>query len=292
MAYYGGIDATPLFVMLLGEFANWTVGADSDGLDGRCASCAGSRLPWTGSCSSGDKDGDGFLEYERCERRRLMNTRWKDSWNGITFADGRIARPPIALAEVQGYAYAAASRGHAWPGSSGDTCSAADWTQRANAAEGCIQRTVLARGPGWYALGLDRHKRPIDSLASNMGHCLGQQHHRAGARFLRRWKLLSPELFSGWGSALLASSMAAYNPMSSERLVWRHDDAICAAGLLRYSLVEARTTGRVGGAGRGQPLRAHRLPELYCGFDRREYPGPVPFRRRARRRPGRPRPRC
>ena len=270
--YYGSADATPLFVMLLGELRRWGLAsAEVEAL----LPHADRALEWIERY--GDRDGDGFVEYQRSTDRGLLNQGWKDSWDGVTFADGRTAEPPIALAEVQGYAYAAyVARAHLAL-EQGDTATARRLADRAVALRTAFNERFWLPDRGWYALALDRDKRPVDSLASNIGHCLwtgivdeDKARHVADC-------LLSPEMFNGWGVRTLATSMGAYNPMSYHNgSVWPHDNALIAAGLMRYGFVEHAqrvTTGILDAA----TAFGGRLPELFCGFDRSEYPAPVPY---------------
>jgi glycogen debranching enzyme len=269
---YGTVDATPLFVMLLGELRRWGLAtAEVDAL----VPAADRALDWI--VEYGDRDGDGFVEYERATDRGLLHQGWKDSFDAISFADGRFAEPPIALCEVQGYAYSAyLSRAHLARERQDDEA-AERWAQRAANLKHAFNERFWLPDRGWYALGLDRDKRPIDALASNMGHCLWtgivdeDKAHEVAAR------LLSADMFTGWGIRTLARSMVRYNPVSYHNgSVWPHDSAIVAAGLARYGFVEeaqAVATGLLDAA-------AHfhgRLPELFCGFDREEFPTPVQY---------------
>jgi glycogen debranching enzyme len=225
----------------------------------------------------GDRDGDGFVEYERATDRGLQNQGWKDSWDGITFADGRLPEAPIALCEVQGYVYAAYRARAALAREAGDEQTAEQWCDRAAALKSAFNERFWLPDRGWYALALDRDKRPVDACASNMGHCLwsGIVDDDRAARVAGH--LLSPEMFTGWGVRTLSSAMGAYDPVSYHNgSVWPHDNAIVVAGLMRYGFVEEaqriaeallQTAGHFGG----------RLPELFCGFDRSEYPEPVPY---------------
>lgn len=270
--YYGSIDSTPLFVMLLGELESW--GADP--ADVRALLPAADRaLDWI--AQFGDRDGDGYVEYERATPQGLRNQGWKDSFDGVTFADGRIADTPIALAEVQAYAYAAYLARARIAARDGDAGTAERWTDRARSLRTAFNRDFWLPERGWFALGLDCDKRPIDSLASNMGHCLwtGIVDEDKAAQVAEH--LLSPEMFTGWGVRTLASSMSAYNPMSYHNgSVWPHDNALVAAGLMRYGFVEHAqriATGLIDAAG----FFGGRLPELFCGFDRTEFEAPIPY---------------
>ncbi len=271
-AYFGSVDATPLFVMLLGELQRW---GGKDSAISALLPHADRALEWI--CQYGDADGDGFVEYARKTSRGLVNQGWKDSWDGINFADGTIAEAPIALAEVQGYTYAAYRARASLAAQAGDNKGATLWRKKAKQLKREFNAQFWVADKGWYAVGLDRDKRQIDSLASNIGHCLwtGIVDKDKAASVARH--LMSPDMFSGWGIRTLASSMAAFNPMSYHNgSVWPHDNAICAAGLMRYGFVEhaQRVTRAIIEASR---LFGYRLPELFCGFARDEFSTPVPY---------------
>ncbi len=270
--YYGSVDATPLFVQLLGELALW--GADPTDV-AELLPAADRALDWIQRY--GDRDDDGFVEYQRATETGLLNQGWKDSFDGVPFADGRLAEPPIALAEVQGYTYAAYVARSRLAEQAGDRESAVRWADRARSLKEAFNRDFWMAERGWFALGLDRDKCPIDSLASNMGHCLwtGIVDEDKAAQVAEH--LLSPEMFTGWGVRTLASSMAAYNPMSyHDGSVWPHDNALIAAGLMRYGFVE-QAQRIAGGLIDAAAFFGGRLPELFCGFDRAEFPAPVPY---------------
>ncbi len=270
--YYGSIDATPLFVMLLGELRRW-------GLERRIADellpHADRALNWI--VSYGDRDGDGFVEYARATELGLANQGWKDSFDGITFADGRIAEPPIALAEVQGYAYAAyLARSH-FCTERDDAEGAAFWAQKAQDLKEKFNRAFWIPDKGYFALGLDKDKRQIDALASNMGHCLWTGIVDAGKAAAVARQLTGPDMFTGFGIRTLGASCGAYNPMSYHNgSVWPHDNAICAAGLMRYGFVREAQQVAVGILQAAEYFGG-RLPELFCGFDRAEFAQPVRY---------------
>ena len=270
--YYGTVDATPLFVMLLGELRRW--GLDREIVD-ELLPHADRALDWI--VNYGDRDGDGFVEYGRSTELGLANQGWKDSFDGITFADGTIAEPPIALAEVQGYAYAAFLAKSHFCTEREDIAGAEYWAQRAQDLKDRFNQAFWMPEKGYFALGLDGQKRQIDSLASNMGHCLWTGIVDAGKAPAVAKALTGPDMFSGYGIRTLASSSAAFNPMSYHNgSVWPHDNAICAAGLMRYGFVtEAQQvfTGILEAA----EAFGGRLPELFCGFDRAEFAEPVSY---------------
>jgi glycogen debranching enzyme len=270
--YYGSVDATPLFVMLLGELRRW--GLDRDVAD-ELLPHADRALDWI--VHYGDQDGDGFVEYARTTELGLANQGWKDSSDGITFADGTMAEPPIALAEVQGYVYAAfLARSHLCAERE-DLDGATNWAQRAQDLKDRFNRAFWMPEKGYFALGLDAQKRQIDSLASNMGHCLWTGIADAAKAASAASHLTGPEMFSGFGIRTLASSSAAFNPMSYHNgSVWPHDNAICAAGLMRYGFVEQAQQVFAGILEAAEAFGG-RLPELFCGFERAEFPEPVSY---------------
>jgi glycogen debranching enzyme len=270
--YYGTVDATPLFVILLGELRRW--GVDPKEVDALLAN-ADRALEWL--VNYGDRDGDLFVEYQRATDRGLANQGWKDSHDAVTFADGTLAQPPIALCEIQGYAYSAflARAYFAWE--IGDEKARQRWLGRASRLRDAFNEQFWLPDRGWYAMALDRQKRTVDSLTSNIGHCLWTGIvDKDKAPSIVEW-LMSPEMFSGWGIRTLSSSMGAYNPISYHNgSVWPHDNAIIAAGLMRYGFVsEAQRVASALLA--AADAFGGRLPELFCGFDRSEYPLPVPF---------------
>jgi glycogen debranching enzyme len=270
--YYGSVDATPLFVMLLGELRRW--GLERRVID-ELLPHADRALDWIGQY--GDKDGDGFVEYQRATDLGLANQGWKDSFDGVTFASGELPEPPIALAEVQGYVYAAYLAKSHFCAERGDPDGAADWAQRAEELKEAFNREFWLSDKGYFALGLDRDKRPIDALASNMGHCLWTGIVDAGKAAAVARNLTGPEMFSGYGIRTLATSNVAYNPMSYHNgSVWPHDNSICAAGLMRYGFVrEAQQVAMA--ILEAAEWFGGRLPELFCGFDRTEFGEPVAY---------------
>jgi glycogen debranching enzyme len=270
--YYGTADATPLFVMLLGELRRWSIASSQ--VDALLPS-ADRALAWIEQY--GDRDGDGFVEYERSTEVGLVNQGWKDSWDGVNAADGALAETPIALCEVQGYVYSAyVARSHFAYGA-GDDAATEYWADKADAIKAAFNEQFWLPDRGWFAVALDGAKRPVDALTSNIGHCLwtGIVDEEKAAQVAEH--LMSPEMFTGWGVRTLASSMGRYNPMSYHNgSVWPHDSVLVATGLMRYGFVEEAQqigTGLLDAA----TAFGGRLPELFCGFDRSEYSSPVPY---------------
>ena len=270
--YYGSHDATPLFVMLAASYHERT---------GDTAFIAGlwkhieAALHWMEKF--GDIDGDGFLEYQRMSPTGLVQQGWKDSQDSVFHADGRLADGPIALCELQAYAYAAWEGASALAQAVGRVKLAHLWSERAARLRGQFDQAFWCESPGSYALALDGHKRPCAVRASNAGHVLlaglaEPQHARRVAAHLT-----DREGFSGWGIRTLATCEARYNPMSYHNgSVWPHDNAMIAAGFARYGLRDEALTVLSGLFDASYFMDLHRLPELFCGFPRR--PGESPTR--------------
>ncbi|GLV52330.1 amylo-alpha-1,6-glucosidase [Thermobispora bispora] len=272
--YYGSVDATPLFVMLLGELRRW--GLHDEAVD-ELLPAADAALRWIEEY--GEKQGpiEGLLWYRRKTDQGLQNQGWKDSFDGINYADGRLAKAPIALAEVQGYVYAAYTARYHFAVEAGDEETARRCAQRANRIRRLFNELFWLSDRGYYAVGIDGAGRPIDSLASNMGHCLwtGIVDEDKAPSVVHH--LMSDEMFTGFGIRTLASNMGAYNPMSYHNgSVWPHDNALIVSGLVRYGFVEEAQRVTLGLLDAAEEFGG-RLPELFCGFDRKEFPVPVPY---------------
>jgi len=270
--YYGTADATPLYVMLLGELRRW--GLAKEAVD-QLLPHAEAALAWI--VDYGDRDGDGYVEYQRSSDRGLQNQGWKDSFDGVRFANGDLPKTPIALCEVQGYVYGAYLAGAYFAEEAGNLDAAAKWRQRATELKRRFNEDFWLDDRGWFAMGLDTDKNPIDALASNMGHCLWTGIVDEDKAALVGERLLSPEMFSGWGIRTLASTMTGYNPVSYHcGSVWPHDNAIIAAGLMRYGMVE-HAQRVITALFDGAATQRGRLPELYSGLDRSELPTVVSY---------------
>lgn len=270
--YYGSVDATPLFVMVLGTVSRWGFAKETIAA---LLPHADRALDWIRNY--GDRDGDGFVEYERLNDQGLINQGWKDSWDGVNFADGTLAEPPIALCEVQAYVYIA-YLARAWMAyDAGDKALGNELADRAAHLKKQFNEQFWIPERGYYAIALDGRKRQVDACASNMGHCLwfGLVDEDKAPQVAER--LLSPEMFSGWGVRTLASDMGAYNPASYHNgSVWPHDNAIITAGLLRYGFV-AEAQRIATSLFEAAEYSGGRLPELFCGFSRERLTAPVPY---------------
>ena len=270
--YYGTVDATPLFVFVLGELARW--GALPDDAD-QLIEAADRAIGWIER--DGDRDGDGFVEYARLNDFGLVNQGWKDSWDGINFADGTLAEPPIALCEVQGYVYAAYLARAQLATLRGAEATAAAMNEKAAELKARFNERFWMPERRCFAVALDRDKRQVDACTSNIGHCLwsGIVDDDKAADVAAR--LMTEHMFTGWGVRTLASDMGAYNPASYHNgSIWPHDNAIVAAGLMRYGFTE-EAQRVIAGQFDAAVHFGGRLPELFCGFDRSEYPEPVTY---------------
>ena len=269
---FGSVDPTPLFVMLLGELRRWGLAPE---LVERLLPHADRALEWI--AEFGDSDGDGYVEYQRATDRGRLHQGWRDAPDAIRTADGSVGHPPIALAEVQGYVYSAyVARSH-FAREAGDDAGEKRWRAKANALRAAFNRDFWVEEHGYLAMALDHDKRPLDAMSSTAGHCLWTgilDEDKAAAVAAR---LVSRDLFTGWGVRTLGRSMTGYNPISYQNgSVWPHDNAIVAAGLMRYGFVEEAhqvILGMLDAAG----ALGGRLPELFAGFDRDELPFPVSY---------------
>ncbi len=271
--YYGSIDATPLFVVLLAEYVRWT---GDVALVRELWPAAQAGLAWMQAY--GDRDGDGYLEYATRSPLGLTNQGWKDSGDAVTHADGTLAEPPIALVEVQGYAYAAYQGAAQLAALLGLADEAARWQRAASSLREVFNRDFWLESEAFYALALDGQKRPCQVISSNPGHCLwaGIIDERRGPTTAKR--LLADDMFSGWGIRTMSARECRYNPMSYHNgSVWPHDNAFACAGFRRYRLPDHSVTVASALFEAARSFEHGRMPELFCGFDRRPGHGPIAY---------------
>ncbi len=269
--YYGSADATPLFVLLAGKWLERT--ADLEGLRELWPHVE-RALEWIERY--GDLDGDGFVEYRKRSPHGLDNQGWKDSGDSVSHAGGALAEPPIALCEVQGYVYAAWQAASFMAGALGMGSKAAAFRRKAAELRKKVEKVFWSRELGSYALALDGKKRPCLVRASNAGHLLfaGLPSRPRAARVAE--VLFSEDMFSGWGVRTLARGEARYNPMSYHNgSVWPHDNALVGMGLARYGRKDLAGVILGGLFDASLYVDLGRLPELFCGFPRREGEGPT-----------------
>jgi glycogen debranching enzyme len=271
--YYGSVDATPLWLILLHEAWRWTGDLD---LARDLLPHAERALDWI--ARYGDQDGDGFVEYSRTSPKGLVNQGWKDSGDGVPFPDGRLPEPPIALVEVQGYVYDAKLRMAELFRHLGQAERGAALRREASELRNRIRAAFWMEKLGTFALALDGRKRPIPTATSNAGHLLWsrvptpEMARRVSAR------LLEADFFSGWGVRTLSASHPVFNPMSYHNgSIWPHDNAILVLGMAlnghgRAALPIVRALYEA-----GVHSEFLRLPELYCGMARQRGPRPVDY---------------
>lgn len=263
--YYGSVDATPLFIMLMGRYFERT--GDLQTVRGLWPNVV-AALRWIDG--PGDPDRDGFVEYARRSPTGLDNQGWKDSSDSIFYEDGRIAEGPIALVEVQAYVYGAKRHASRLARALGDGATARRLEAEAEMLRQRFEAAFWCEEMSSYALALDGDKRQCRVCASNAGHALltGIAAPDRAARVADT--LLRVSSFSGWGIRTLSRTAARYNPISYHNgSVWPHDNALIALGFARYGMTGATTrifTGLFEAANHWEPRR---LPELFCGFARR-----------------------
>jgi glycogen debranching enzyme len=270
--YYGTVDATPLFLCLLCEHADWT---GSLGLFDELRPQVEQALSWIDQF--GDLDGDGLLDYRRRSPHGLENHCWKDSWDGIPDEYGAPLRPPIAVVEAQGYAVAA-RRGLARLFElRRDGERAARERAAADRLEASLERFWLP-GRGYYAMALDGEKRPSRVLGSNQGHLMWARAVAPERAAAICGALMSDASYSGWGVRTLSSAERAFNPVGYHTgTVWPHDNALFASGLRKYNLDGPFLRIMEGLLDVASALPDYRLPELFAGFSRTDYEDPVPY---------------
>jgi glycogen debranching enzyme len=269
--YYGSIDATPLFVVLAGAYYERT--GDRTLIERIWVSIE-RALSWIRDY--GDSDGDGFVEYMRRGTKGLVNQGWKDSSDSVSHADGSLAEGPIALCEVQGYVYAAKRAAAKLADALGKDALSKTLGAEAEELHARFEDAFWCEDLSTYALALDGEKRPCRVRTSNAGHALltGIAGSERAARVAET--LLAEESFSGWGIRTLASSEVRYNPMSYHNgSVWPHDNALIADGLARYGLKQSALKILASLFDASLFVELHRLPELFCGFARRQGEGPT-----------------
>jgi glycogen debranching enzyme len=271
--YYGSVDATPLFVMLAGAYYERT--ADLN-FQRSLWPHIERALQWMDEY--GDKDGDGFIEYSRESPNGLVQQGWKDSGDSVFYDNGALAEPPIALCEVQGYAYAARRSAAAIASALGHSQRAEELQQGAQELKARFEKAFWCDDLGTYALALDGKKKPCRVRTSNPGHCLYTRIADADHAATIAKTVLDENFFNGWGIRTVAAGESRYNPMSYHNgSVWPHDNAIIAAGLGGYGFRQQAAQILLGFLDVSTFVDLHRLPELFCGLERRAGEGPTAY---------------
>jgi glycogen debranching enzyme len=269
--YYGTVDATPLFVLLAGAYYDYT--GDRDFVQSLWPHID-LALQWIDQF--GDVDGDGFVEYARHGSRGLIQQGWKDSHDSIFHADGTLAEAPIALCEVQGYVYAAKRAAAKISRFMGDNQKATALESEAAELLNRFEEAFWCEDLSTFALALDGNKQPCRVRASNPGHCLFTEIASPEKARLVAHTLMSRDFFTGWGIRTVASEEARYNPLSYHNgSVWPHDNALIASGMAKYGFRELAGQILMGLLDTSSAVDLHRLPELFCGLDRRTREGPT-----------------
>jgi glycogen debranching enzyme len=271
--YYGTVDATPLFLILLGRHAEWT---GDLGLFQELRAPVERALAWM--TAYGDISGRGYLEYERRSEQGLDNQGWKDAHDAVVNADGSKATPPIALVEVQGYAYLARTLIARLYERTGDAERAALLRREAAALRERFNRDFWLEDRRFYALALQEGGEPAAAISSNAGHMLWTGIADDARVPAVAERLLEPDMFSGWGIRTLSSAERCYNPNGYHvGTVWPHDNAMIVAGLRRYGRDDAAQRIFMALLHAAMDFDQYRLPELFAGFPREEYGIPVPY---------------
>ena len=271
--YYGTVDATPLFLILLSETFNWT--ADEKFVR-ELLPAAYQALEWIDKY--GDLDGDGLVEYQRRSPKGLANQGWKDSWDAAIHRDGSLAAPPIAPVEVQGYVYDAKYRMASLLRGFGDAATADRLKRECAELARRFDQAYWMPEQGFYAMALDGRKQPLETISSNPGHLLWSRIiNRERARIVTQ-RLMREDMFSGWGWRTLSANERVFNPLSYHRgSVWPHDNSLIAHGMAlnenrQPALLVLNALFQV-----ALDFRDYRLPELFCGVQRREHDDPVHY---------------
>jgi glycogen debranching enzyme len=270
--YYGSVDATPLWLILLAEVYDWTGRRD---LVDRLWPNALAALSWIDDYGTGPS---GFVTYSRLSPQGLVNQGWKDSGDSVQDRDGRLIEAPIALAEVQGYVFEAKLRMARLARMRGELDLANRLEDDATRLQAAFEKAFWLPDRHFYAMALGRDGRLADAIGSNPGHCLwsGIVSRERAADVANR--LGQPDMDSGWGIRTFASGQPGYNPIGYHTgTVWPHDNALIIAGLKRYGFHDAANSliGKIFES--AQRFDDYRLPELFCGFSRTPVDPPVPY---------------
>jgi glycogen debranching enzyme len=272
--YYGTADATPFYLILLSDY--WRYTGDDDFVRSLWDSVV-AALGWIDTF--GDRDGDGYVEYQTRSQEGLGNQCWKDSWDGVQFSDGRLPYLPIATAEIQGYVYDAKLRvAELAERLFDDATRAAELKRQAQELHDRFNRDFWSESRGgYYVIGLDGDKHQIDSMTSNMGHLLWSGIVPEERAQIIAGHLMSEDMFSGWGVRTLSRAEAGYNPIGYHTgTIWPHDNSIVALGLARYGFRD-EANRIVRALLDAASFSDYRLPEAFAGFDRSLGRFPVPY---------------
>jgi glycogen debranching enzyme len=271
--YYGSVDSTPLYLILAGEYYRRT--ADLAFIKSIWPNLE-LALQWIDRY--GDSNGDGFVDYSRHSETGLVQQGWKDSQDSIFHADGELAPPPIALCEVQGYVYAAKIEIANIAAAMGEQSTAQRLIREAQVLQVRFEESFWCEDLGVYALALDGEHRRCAVRTSNAGQCLFSGIANAERAQTIANHLMSERFYSGWGIRTVADGEPRYNPMSyHDGSIWPHDNSLIAAGFARYQLTHLAANVLSGLFEASTHFDFNRLPELFCGFERRSGKGPTSY---------------
>ncbi len=271
--YFGTVDATPLFLMLIAAHASWN---GDLGLFRETRTAIDAALDWVGG--PGDTDGDGFVDYDSGSDQGLANQGWKDSGDAIVDAEGNLARPPVSLVEVQGYVYAAELGIADLFERDGDLGRATELRQQAETLRAAFEDRFWIDDRIGYALALQGNGRACAVTTSNPGHALWAGIMAADRAEITARLLMEPRMFSGWGVRTYAADQPRFDPVGYHLgTVWPHDNAIIAAGLRRYGFDEAAGRVAQGIIDAATEFPDHRLPEVFAGFERQRMGAPFRY---------------
>jgi len=271
--YYGNIDSTPLFLILAVEYFHWTEDLISIK---KILPNLFAALEWIDKY--GDMDQDGYIEYGSKNNKWAINQGWKDSTDSSVHQDGSLAVLPIALVEVQGYVYQAKKGMAEIFFYLGEKDKAKKLEKEARELKDRFNRDFWMEDEKYFAFGLDYQKKQIASITSNPGHGLysgiiSQDKSEAVVK-----KLLSDEMFNGWGIRTMGGNEMGYNPMSYHNgSVWPHDNSMIINGLIRYNYHREAIKVINGLIKASQYFKYNRLPELFCGFSHKEMKEPIEY---------------
>jgi glycogen debranching enzyme len=271
--YYGSVDATPLFLLVLARYVAWT---GDLGLFDDLRDHVRRALDWIDHY--GDRDGDGYVEYQSDSEHGLINQGWKDSGDAMVDEDGRIATPPIALVEVQAYVYAAKRGVAPLYRARGDSATADRLEREAAELRARFNRDFWVESLGFYAMALEAGKKPLRVVSSNPGHALWCGIADADKAAVVAERIMRGDMYSGWGIRTLSDQSCGYTPIGYHLgTVWPHDNALVAAGLKRYGFVGHARRIFDGIAAAAMNFEHYRLPELFTGFSRARYGAPIRY---------------
>jgi glycogen debranching enzyme len=271
--YYGTIDATPLYLMLAGMYYEQT--GDLETIKEIWPHIK-AAINWIDKY--GDLDGDGFVEYNNESEKGLTNQGWKDSYDSVMYADGELCNGPIALCEVQGYVYAAKKHVAGIANALGKDDYAKKLLKDADTLYNKFNKEFWDEKKQAYAIALDGKKKPCKVLSSNAGQCLFTEIVAPENAAKLAAQITGKEMFTGWGVRTLASNEVRYNPMSyHDGSVWPHDNALIAYGLSKYGMHGGVLKIMRGLFDASMFIDLQRLPELFCGFERRPNEGPTAY---------------